>query len=226
MSGSASTLMDVNDELSIERLVWVVYDGVLLPGKMPKLSGQHSWSQIIMGTFTLIYKGKKNCDHCHTCTTTSSNALQASRKARTPTLQSEVKVTPRVTSSYSGGGGMAASLNHYSEDGDHPFHQYHMSHVKYGSPKQTVAVPPCHMVTSLPAQKDHQVDALWRTRQWLEECEEKFVKDELVWWPLVCPLTDESNGAMYGLMQSMLAAWQWLVKTFTRTYGFRHQTIP
>ena len=59
-----SKVMDVNDELGIERLVRAVYDGVLLPSKMPELSSQHSWDRMIMGMFTLIYKGKKSCDHC------------------------------------------------------------------------------------------------------------------------------------------------------------------
>ena len=64
MSGIASTLMDVNDERGIERLVWAVYDGVLLPGEMPELSGYHSGSRIIAGAFSLIYKGKESSKHC------------------------------------------------------------------------------------------------------------------------------------------------------------------
>ena len=39
------------------------------------------------------------------------------------------------------------------------------------------------------------------------------MEEELVWWPLICPLTDGTNAAMYGLMQQLLAAWHWTVKT-------------
>ena len=49
-------MMDVNDELGIERLARAVYDGVLIPGEMPQLSGQHAMSCIITGMFSLIYK--------------------------------------------------------------------------------------------------------------------------------------------------------------------------
>ena len=104
-SGSASTLMDVNDKLDIERLTWAVYDRVLLPSEMPELSSQHSWSQIIMATFTLIYKGRKSSDHCP----------HAQLHHSMPHRQPERPELLIVTSSYSGGGGVVASLDHHSE---------------------------------------------------------------------------------------------------------------
>ena len=41
--GTVSTLVDVHDEKGLERLIWAVYDGVLLPGDLPELQGQHDW---------------------------------------------------------------------------------------------------------------------------------------------------------------------------------------
>ena len=163
------------------------------------------------------------------CPTTSFNAMQASRKARIPILQSAVKVTSRVTSSYASTRGVAASLDHHSEEeGDHSFHQYHMNCLKYGSPKQEVAMPPHHVVSSSPAQKDCQVDPLWRTRRWLEECKEKFIEEELAWWPLICPLTDGINVATYCIVQRLLAVWQLRpsIPLLACTYGVKHRTIP
>ena len=48
-------MMDVNEESGLERLAWVVYDGVLLLGDMLTLSGQHSLDRI----HSLFMEGKK-----------------------------------------------------------------------------------------------------------------------------------------------------------------------
>ena len=81
-SGQASTMMDMNDEPSLERLVWAVYNGVLLLGPMSMLSEQHSLSRILKGAYTLIYRGDKSSDHCSSCTTGSVNVEWESGRAR------------------------------------------------------------------------------------------------------------------------------------------------
>ena len=197
--------MDVCDELCIKRLVWAIYNRVLCPGDRPQLSSRQSWIRIVRGTYTLIYKGSEG--HCPLCTTVMFH-ISSSRKAPTHPPQSEVRVPLGVTSSYLRDWGAAASLDHYrNEDGDSPFHQYHVDHVKHGSPKQARATPPHCVVPAIPAQESPLTDTLWRTMQWLEECQAKFVEDELIWWLLICPLMNGSDEAMYSLMQRLLATW-------------------
>ena len=166
-----------------------------------------------MGTFTLIYEGDESSEHCpHALPCLSMPCGHPERPE--PPLWSEMRVPPRAASLYSGEGGMATSLNHYRDkEGNCPFHQYHVNRVKYGSPKQAEAAPACHVMPASSAHEDRQVDPLWRMKWWLEECQE-FVEDELVWWPLVCPLMDGSDEAMYGLMWRLMAAWWLAVKTF------------
>ena len=43
---------------------WAIYDGVLLPGDLPELQGQHNWVQIIAGTDRLMYRGDRDSAHC------------------------------------------------------------------------------------------------------------------------------------------------------------------
>ena len=122
-------------------LVWAIYDGLLLPGDLPELQGQHDWAQIIAGTYYLVYRGNQDSEHYPLCTSVSFDATQAARRAalehghappsratppsrtpRTPTLHSTVNVLPRAASSYSAEGAMAASLDHHSDDDeDGPF---------------------------------------------------------------------------------------------------------
>ena len=64
MRGFASTMMDVVDEAPLERLAWVVYDRMLLPGKLPVLIGQHPIDKTLRGVNMLIYKGKGDSEHC------------------------------------------------------------------------------------------------------------------------------------------------------------------
>ena len=76
ISVEASTMMDVNDEPSLQRLMWVVYDGVLLLGDMPMLSRQHSLDRILNGAHVPIYRGKESPKHCPSCTVRSANTEQ------------------------------------------------------------------------------------------------------------------------------------------------------
>ena len=78
--GVMSTMMDVDDEAYLERLVWAVYNGVLLPGDMPPLSGQHSLDRILSGTCRLIYRRDQDCQHCHASTISLANAKQALKR--------------------------------------------------------------------------------------------------------------------------------------------------
>ena len=54
---------------------------------------------------------------------------------------------------------------------------------------------------------------MWRTRRWLEECEQGIHEEEIEWWLLICPLTDKNDMAMHTLVQRLLAVWHWTVKT-------------
>ena len=106
-------MMNVDDEAQLERLRWVVYDGVLLPGDMSPLSGQHLLDRILNGAYKLIFRGEQDSQHCPTCTISLANAEQTLRKARqpcTPSVKSTVQVAPKAMSSYQNEGSMAASL--------------------------------------------------------------------------------------------------------------------
>ena len=134
--GVMSTMMDVDDEAYLERLVWAVYNGVLLPGDMPPLSEQHSLDRILSGTCRLIYRREQDCQHCHASTISLANAKQALKKARwlcTPSVKSTVQVPPRVASLYQGKRGTVASLDYPTQEArDHPFHQCHSEKMKFG----------------------------------------------------------------------------------------------
>ena len=69
---------------------------------------------------------------------------------------------------------------------------------------------PSHRETS--SSSIRKVDPLWRTRCWLKECKEKVVEEEVKWWPLVCPLMDGSDAAMYALVWRLLTVWCWTVE--------------
>ena len=81
-SSTASTMVDVNDELLLEQLAWAIYDGVLELGHLSLLKGQHDWLQIMAGAHNLIYKGVRPKDHCPSCTTSSFSAVPTSRHTR------------------------------------------------------------------------------------------------------------------------------------------------
>ena len=141
--GTVSSLVDVHDEKGLERLTWAVYDGVLLPGDLLELHGQHNWVQIIMGTYRLVYRGNRDSEHCPLCTSMSFDAIQAAKRAvlqhrHTSLLRATPPPgTPRIPalqSTYSAKGSMAASLDHRGyEEEDGPFHQFDTHRVELGS---------------------------------------------------------------------------------------------
>ena len=57
-------------------------------------------------------------------------------------------------------------------------------------------------------------DVTWRTARWLKDCESECRNEELVWWPLVHPLTAGSNETMCGLTGHLLAAWKWTLAAY------------
>ena len=128
-----------------------------------------------------------------------SRATPPSGTSRTPALQSTVNVLPRTASSHSVQGAAAASLNHCSnEEEDGLIHQFHTHRVQLVSPRKEAEAPPCQGVHSSPT-KDSQIDPLWRTTKWLKKCKGEYEDDALIWWPLICPLTDGSDMAALGL---------------------------
>ena len=134
-SGTTCTMVDVNDEPLLEQLDWAIYDGVLEPGHLLPLKGQHNWFRIMVGAYHLTYKGGRPKDHCPSCTMSSFSTVPTSRHARqqrgvsplhrsvlqplapwTPAVHSSVSVGPQATSSYSVEGTAAATLHHVKEE--------------------------------------------------------------------------------------------------------------
>ena len=64
--------------------MWAVYNGVLLPGDMHPLSGQHSLDRILSSMYRLSYRRKQDSEHCPTSTISSANAKQALKEAKQP----------------------------------------------------------------------------------------------------------------------------------------------
>ena len=56
--------LNINDACHLEHLAWAVYDGVLLVGRQPELSGDHQWCTMLAGTFKHIYRGHNDVAHC------------------------------------------------------------------------------------------------------------------------------------------------------------------
>ena len=60
----ALALLNVNDAHHLERLVWAVYDGALLVGLQPELSGNCPWCTVLAGLHKHIYRGHEDVAHC------------------------------------------------------------------------------------------------------------------------------------------------------------------
>ena len=60
----ALALLNVNNVCHLERLVWAVYDGALLVGPQPKLSGDHPWCTVLARLHKHIYRGCEDTVHC------------------------------------------------------------------------------------------------------------------------------------------------------------------
>ena len=60
----ALALLNVNDVHHLERLAWGVYEGALLVGPWPKLSGNRSWCTVLAGLHKHIYRGHNDAAHC------------------------------------------------------------------------------------------------------------------------------------------------------------------
>ena len=60
----ALALLNVADVRHPKRLVWVMYDGVLLVGPQPKLLGNRPWCVVLAGLQQHIYRGCEDVAHC------------------------------------------------------------------------------------------------------------------------------------------------------------------
>ena len=60
----ALALLKVDDVHHLKRLMWVVYDGVLLVGPWPELSGDHPWCTVLARLHQHIYRGRNDAAHC------------------------------------------------------------------------------------------------------------------------------------------------------------------
>ena len=113
-----------------------------------------------------------------------------------------MNVLPRAASSYQGA--TTASLDHCgNEEEDGYFHLFHAHKVQLGTPRKEAGTPLHQVVQSFPA-KDGKINPLWQTVKWLKNCEGEYENDELIWWSLVCPLTDGSDTATLGLAQQLM----------------------
>ena len=60
----ALALLNVNGIPHLERLTWVVYDGMLMVGPLPELSGDCPWCTVLAGLHQHIYRGHEDVTHC------------------------------------------------------------------------------------------------------------------------------------------------------------------
>ena len=60
----ALALLNLNDAHHLEHLAWAVYDGALLVGPRPKLSGNCPWYTVLAGLHRHIYRGREDAAHC------------------------------------------------------------------------------------------------------------------------------------------------------------------
>ena len=60
----ALALLNMNDTLHLECLVWAVYDGTLLVGLQPELLGDRPWCTVLAGLHKHIYRGCDDVAHC------------------------------------------------------------------------------------------------------------------------------------------------------------------
>ena len=60
----ALALLKVDDIRHLKRLAWVVYDGILLVGPRPKLSGNHLWCTVLARLHQHVYRGCDVSAHC------------------------------------------------------------------------------------------------------------------------------------------------------------------
>ena len=60
----ALALLNMNDICHLKCLAWAVYDGALLVGPRPKLSGDRSWCTVLAGLHQHIYRGCDDAAHC------------------------------------------------------------------------------------------------------------------------------------------------------------------
>ena len=57
-------LLNVEDAQHLERLAWAVYNGAILVGPRPKLSGTCTWCAVLAGLQRHIYRGCNDAAHC------------------------------------------------------------------------------------------------------------------------------------------------------------------
>ena len=131
-----------------------------------------------------------------------------------PAVQLAISVAPRATLSYSVEGATAAALDYVKEEEEEiSFHELHACCVQAegvswqdgGSSWQ---------VAPGPATELELADVTWRTVRWLKDCKSECREEELVWWPLVCPLTAWSDKALCGLTGHLLVAWKWTLAAY------------
>ena len=92
-------------------------------------------------------------------------------------------------------------LDHAADsDGESLFPKTSQCHVMKGSPKKV------------------QPDPMWEGIKWFEEHVETLRDDDVQWWPLVVPLTDEGVPGTRELTKCFLAAWQWVTEVATTKF--------
>ena len=66
------------DEASmhLKCLAWAIYDGALLVGSQPELSGDHQWCTMLAGIYKHIYRSHDDATHCPPYTLASWDCQQ------------------------------------------------------------------------------------------------------------------------------------------------------
>ena len=114
---------------------------------------------------------------------------------KSPIVQLKVTVLPWAVSSHSMGRSQAVVLDHAADsEEESPFPETSQHHVMKGSPKKVWP------------------DPMWEVIKWLEACIEILREEDVPWWPLVVPLTDEGAPGARELAKCFLATWQWMVE--------------
>ena len=61
---NALSLINVNDIRHLKHLAWAIYDGALVMGRRPELTGNLPWWMVLASLHKHIYRGYKDMAHC------------------------------------------------------------------------------------------------------------------------------------------------------------------
>ena len=230
--GSAMPHIIRGDIRSLKRLAWAIYNGMYILGSQQTLSGPHDWACILDKIMTHIYHGRMLCEHCPLSTIGGANTAAAahlkgdpvaklsrrrnwqkrpqapqtlaSPASKTPTLLSVINMPSGATSARTGSGVVTASLDLGEEDNEETFHEFNwhrMQQCCMREPSEPLQRVQLHLWKGLSPEQ--------QTIRSLQQCKSEITDTEVVWWPLIDPLTDRSNATIQALAKRLVAMWRW-----------------